>query len=122
MGLLVEEGSGLHDLAGLAVTALGNVDFHPCGLDGLESGGAEIFDGADFGPGRALHGGDAGTDRLAVLVDGAGSTEGHAAAELGAGEAEDVAEVPEEGHRGFAVEGTLNAVDLELDHGESPGR
>ena len=40
-----------------------------------------------FLPAARAHGRDARPDRLAVEVDGAGAAQGHAAAELGAGEA-----------------------------------
>src|SRR5579871_5751864 len=81
---------------------------------------AEVLNGANFAARGTLHGGDAGADRFAVLVDGASAAEGHPAAELRTGEGKDVAQIPEEGHGGFAVEGTLNAVDLEFDHRGSP--
>ena len=71
--------------------------------------------------GGALHGGDAGTNRLAILVHGTGAAERHSAAELRAGESENVAQIPEQRHRRVAVKGALNTIDLEFDHEESPG-
>jgi len=49
----------------------------------MQSVDGDIFDGANLAPGCPLHGGDAGTDGLAILVDRTGAAERHAAAELG---------------------------------------
>jgi hypothetical protein len=61
-------------------------------------------------------GGDAGADGLAILVHSARATQCHAAAELGPGQTEDVAQVPEQRHIGFAVEGVLYTIDFEIHH------
>ncbi len=60
-------------------------------------------------------------DRIggALEMHGAGTARADAAPELGAGEAEFVAEVPEEGHGSVAVEGATLAIDEQL-HAESP--
>ena len=60
-------------------------------------------------------------ERIAVPVevDGAGTAGADPAAELGAGEAELVAEVPEQGHGGVTVESAPLPVDEQL-HAESP--
>ena len=64
----------------------------------------------------ALTGVLAGAHRLAVEVHGAGAAQGHAAAELGAGEAQRVAQHPQQ--RRFRIDVDLHglAVDVELDH------
>src|SRR5215467_804231 len=47
-GRLGQEGGGLHDLAALAVAALGDVEFLPGGLAGMRASGAKAFDGCDL--------------------------------------------------------------------------
>jgi len=69
----------------------------------MQSVDGDIFDGANLAPGCPLHGGDAGTDGLAILVDRTGAAERHAAAELGSGERQNVAQIPEQRHIGFTV-------------------
>jgi len=77
---------------------------------------ADVFDGANVAAGSSLHSGDAGADGLAILMHGAGPTQRHAAAELGSGQSEDVAQVPEQRHIGLAVERALDTIDFEIDH------
>ena len=60
--------------------------------------GGEAFDGGDRLPGHALNLRDAGAHGVTVDVDGAGSAHRHAAAELGAGHAECIAEDPQQRH------------------------
>ena len=102
VGLLGEERGGGHDLAGLAVAALGDADFGPGDLDGVRcSLGAEAFDGGDALADGGGDGRDAGADGFAVEVDGAGAALGDAAAVLGAGQGELFAEGPEQRHVGI---------------------
>src|SRR6185437_5754185 len=110
-----EEGGDGHDLARLAVAALRDVSLNPGLLDGVEAVGGEAFNGGDV---FALKAGDlygAGAHRGSVDVDGAGAADGHAAAELGAGEAEGVAQNPEERCFGIDVNGLRFAVEVEGD-------
>ena len=62
---------------------------------------------------------DAGAHRLAVDVDRAGAAQRHAAAELGAGQAQRVAQDPEQRHRGNGVHGLRLAVQSELNRSHS---
>ena len=71
-----------------------------------------------FLPAARRHRRDAGAQRRAVEVHGAGAALGHAAAELGAGEAEQVAQHPEQRHVGRRVDFALGAVDGQF-HGFS---
>src|SRR5262245_5690445 len=92
-----------HDLARLAVPALHDIEVEP-GL--LDSGGrrcrAEGLDGRDLGLADADDRGDTRTGGVAVDMHRAGTAQRHAAAELGAGHAEHVAQHPQE--RGVAVD------------------
>jgi len=97
VGIGGEEGGGTHDLPGLAVPALGNIEVAPgllefCELIAL----GKAFDGHDLCVADGGDGEDAGADGLSVEVNGAGPALGHAAAELRAMQAEGVAQGPEE--------------------------
>src|SRR6266540_5611738 len=85
-----------HDLSRLAVAALRHVLGDPRLLDAMRRRGAEAFDGNNWlGPdGGDRH--DAGPSRLTAQMHGAGAALRDAAAELGAGETEVVAQDPEE--------------------------
>src|SRR2546425_137971 len=110
-----EQGGGGHDLAGLAVAALDDLEIEP-GL--LHPAAGRSFprrlDGRDgFADG---HRRDAGADRPAIEMHRAGSAQRRAAAELGAGQSDDVAQYPEQGHvRGYVHRVRL-AVDPQSDH------
>ena len=86
VGGLGEKGGGLHDLARLAIAALGDLLLDPRRLDGVERlGRAQPLDGGDGAP-DVGEGDLAGAHRLARDVDGAGAAGRDAAAVLGAGE------------------------------------
>ena len=107
-----EQRRGRHDLARLAVAALDHFELEP-GLLHLRAGGvaptpsivvtARSRDRAD-----RQH---AGAHRLAVEMHGAGAALRDAAAELGAGHAEHVAQHPEQRHVRRRVERFLFAID-----------
>ncbi len=104
---------------GLAVAALHHVDIEPGFLDALARWRLRatasmvvigfLADGAHRQHARA--------HRLAVEVHRAGAALRDAAAELGAGQADDVAQDPEQRHVLGGVEGMGLAVDVEIDHG-----
>src|SRR5262249_45658097 len=109
---LGEQSRGLHELPGLAVTALGDVLDQP-GL--LERFRLKTFDrrhtlSADFADGdlaRAI--------RLAVEMHGAGAADSHAASELGAGPPAAVAHTPQQGYVGRTAALPRLAVDHDRD-------
>src|SRR5665213_3401912 len=68
----LEQGSSGHDLPGLAVTALGNIDGFPGDLKGMRSSGRKAFNGGDLCVGRSGDGEGARPHGLAVDVDGTG--------------------------------------------------
>ena len=118
-GQRLEEGGGAHDLAALAVAALRHVVLDPGGVHGGADAVAAIGGGFDRGDLLALGRGDrrdAGADGLAVQVHGAGAAQRRAAAELGAGHAQRVAQGPEDGGGGVGVDRVLAAVDVERAH------
>src|SRR6185369_11333623 len=108
-----ERGSG-HDLPGLAVPALGNVDLLPRALERVAAVLRQALDGGDAGAAHRGDGSDAGAASLAVDEHGAGAALGDAAAELGSLEVQSVAERPEERYVLRSLQRTGLSVDLEL--------
>src|SRR5688572_2114455 len=81
--VLGEQGSGLHDLSGLAIAALRHAELPPCLLHGMLAVGAQALDGRDGFTVRHVNRRDAGAHSLAIEMDGAGPAGADAAAELG---------------------------------------
>src|SRR5437899_3360887 len=108
---------GGHDLPRLAVAALRHVFLDPRALHGVRAVLGEAFDRGHPFAGDGGHGQHAGARRDAVQVDGAGAALGDAAAELGAGEPERVAQHPEERRVGGDVDRFALTVDGEADRG-----
>src|SRR5437879_203525 len=117
MGILREQRRGGHDLPRLAVAALRHVFLDPRALHGVRAVPGEALDRGHPFAGDGGHGQYAGARRDAVQVDGAGAALGDAAAELGAGEPERVAQHPEERRVGGDVDRFALAVDGEADRG-----
>jgi hypothetical protein len=87
-------GDRRHDLARLAVTALGDVEVAPRGLHRASDGARDSLDGDHVmtrKPGRRCHARSCGA---AVDMDGAGAALGDTASVLGAGQAKLVTQHP----------------------------
>src|SRR5215475_12367746 len=115
--VLPQQRDGGHDLAGLAVAALGHVQRHPGFLHGVRAGGRQALDGDD--PVRGLHAGHGngtGADDLAVEVHRAGPALRDAAAVLRPGEADLLADHPQERCIGLDLHVADLAVDVEPGH------
>ena len=108
-----------HDLARLAVAALNDLPVEPGLLNpGARRCRADRLDRRDLGGADAVDRGDTGTGGDAVDMHGAGAAERHAAAELRAGQAEHVAQHPEE----WRVAVNIDAVCVPVDfNGEGHG-
>src|SRR2546421_3225054 len=117
MRILREQRRGSHDLPRLAVAALRHVFLDPRALHGVRAVLGQAFDRSHPFAGDGGHGQHAGARRDAVQVDGAGAALGDAAAELGAGEPERVAQHPEERRVGGDVDRFALTVDGEADRG-----
>ena len=116
VGLLGEERRGGHDLAGLAVAALGDADFRPGELDRMGSvRGAEAFDGGDLLADAGGDGSYTGADGFTVEVDGAGAALGDAAGVLGAGQRYVFAKEPQQRQLFGNVETALDPIDVDYD-------
>src|SRR5512132_2392742 len=103
-----------HDVPGLTIPALDNLEIEPCLLNLPAS--RRIADGLDGGDRRGAHaidGRGTGTGGDAVHMDGAGAAERHPAAELRAGHAEHVAQHPQERGVTVDIDGPSEAVDLD---------
>jgi len=113
VGCFRKERRRAHDLANLAVTALGNVFGDPGALERMGTFGRETFNGRHGPNAHGADGDRAGSYRLPIKMHRAGTAEPGPAAVLGSGEVEDVPEDPEEGHVGRNVDAVATAVDQE---------
>src|SRR5437899_7228457 len=118
-GVLRQQRAGGHDLAGLAVAALDDLEVEPRLLDLLADGcGADALDGRDGMADRGAHRRDARSSWYAVEVHGAGAAQCGAAAELGASHLEQVPQDPKQRHVGWRIDGLSVAVYRQCDHGQ----
>src|SRR5216110_2511642 len=117
MRILREQRRGGHDLPRLTIAALRHVFLDPRALHRVRAVLGQAFDRGHALAGDRGHGQHAGARRDAVQVDGAGAALGDAAAELGAGEAEGVAQHPQERRVGGDGDRLALAVDGESDCG-----
>src|SRR5688572_2820815 len=108
-----------HDLAGLAVAALDDVDLGPGLLHGMRAVGRKPLDRRDRMAGDGARGCHACASRLAVDVHGAGAALCDAAAVLRAGEAHQVAQDPQQRHVLGRVDFVFRTVDRQLHGGPS---
>src|SRR4029077_5811464 len=102
-GERLEEGGRAHDLTALAVAALRHVVLDPCFVHGGSDAVGAIgrcFDRGDLLACGVGGGRDTGADSLAVEMHGAGAAQRSAAAELGAGHPQRVAQGPKDGSVG----------------------
>src|SRR6516164_8087133 len=111
-----EQRGGLHDLAGLTIAALRDIQGAPCLLHRMIAVGIESLDRYHGPTGNILYRGYAGAGSLAVDVDGTGAAQGYAAPVFCSGKSELVPQIPEQWHRWIAIIGLLLAVDAQLDH------
>ena len=113
--MLLEQRRRGHDLPGLAEAALRDAELDPRLLQRMTAVRREPLDGdAPLARGAANRR-HAGAHHLAVEVHGARAAQRLAAAVLRAGEAEHVAQRPEQRHLGIDVELPLCAVDTKRD-------
>src|SRR5262245_682072 len=118
---LREQRGGGHDLAGLAVTALHDLQVEPGLLNPLaDVGVADRFDGGDGVPHRRADRRHAGTTGDAVQVHRASAAERGAATELGPVHAEQIAQDPQEWHVRRRIDGVRLSVDVQRDHEHPP--
>src|SRR4051794_26217215 len=114
-GMLLEKRRRGHELPGLAEAALGNPELHPRLLQRMTAVRREALDGEHFSARSPADGRDTGPHDVAVEVHGAGTAERLPAAVLRSGEAEYVAQGPQQRHLGIDVELPVCAVDTNCD-------
>src|ERR1035438_6751763 len=115
-----QEGNSLHDLTGLAISALRDVQLHPGLLNRMESVCPKVFNGANLATRCRAHRRNTRPDRFAVLMNRASAAESHATAKLRSRQSQNVPYVPEQGHAGIAIERAIYPIHLELHHQDHP--
>src|ERR1700730_2502121 len=104
-----------HDLTGLAIATLHDLKIEPGLLNSCASRSpADRFNGGDFAIADAVDSRDAGANRIAVLMYGAGAAQCHAAPKLGAGHAEQVAQDPKQGRVAICIYDMAATIDAKL--------
>ena len=105
---------GRHDLPSLTIPALRDIRRQPSCLHfSSDLARADALDGGDARVADALERQHAGAHRGAVRMHGAGAAQTHAAAVLGPGEVQDVAQDPEKRRVALRIHRVLRPVDLD---------
>src|SRR6185437_14299695 len=121
--VLLEQRGRLHDLAGLAVTALWDLFLDPGTLHGVQNSiPRESLDGRDSLRAHGTNSYLAGAGGATVQMNGAGAAQSQAAAIFGASEAERVAQYPQQWRLGSCLDLVPDAVyrDHKFGHMDSP--
>ncbi len=112
-----------HQLPALAIAALRHFELDPGALQRLAGRRLALgLDGAHLGLADGRDRGDAGAARLAVHMDGARAAQRNAAAVLGAGEPELIAQHPEHGRIALDVHLGARAIHTQLECHLPPSR
>src|SRR5262249_53091096 len=109
---IIEKRYRLHDLTRLAVTALRHLKIGPRFLDWMLALGVEPLDGRNFSAGNTDQWRDAGTRRPAADMDGASPTHANATTKLRSGEANNVADHPQQGCIVLCINRDRATIDL----------
>src|SRR3984893_3152954 len=116
-GDLGEQRRGGHDLAGLTVTALDDLEIEPCLLDLPATWrGTDPLDRGDRVTDGGAHRHHARAARTTIDVHRARATQRSAAAELGPSHGEQVAQHPQQRHVRGRVHRVIVAVDFQCNH------
>ena len=122
LGVGFEQANRRHDLSGLAVAALGHAQFNPGALHRTAYGvGFLVLNRRYLLALQRRDGRDARACGLAVDMDSAGTAQSHAAAKLGAGHTQLIAQHPEQRRVVSSFYGLLFSVDRECWHSGSGG-
>jgi hypothetical protein len=111
MRLFMEQRSGGHDHAGLAIAALRNVFLNPSALTRMFRRGPEAFNRSEVLVVRLGDWNLAGTDSSAEVMHGASAANAYAAAVFCAGQLKKIAQHPEKRHVGRGDDLVVCAVD-----------
>jgi hypothetical protein len=117
LGVFLEQRGSRHDLAGLAIAALGHIDLSPGLLHRVRGIRRQALDGDDdVGFLDVAERDLAGARHLAVEMNRAGAALGDAAAIFGAGQADMFANDPQQGRVGLRRYFPHRSVDVEFCH------
>src|SRR5271169_1177735 len=111
-----QQRGGLHDLAGLAIAALRNIQGAPGLLHRMIAVTIEALDRCHRATTDIADGGDAGSGGLAVDMHGTGAAKRYAATVFRPRETQFVTQIPQQRHRRVTVERLLLTIDAYLDH------
>jgi hypothetical protein len=114
--ILDQQRSCLHDLTGLAIAALRDVEAAPSLLNRMIARRMEPFDRRDLPADHVGNRGDTGAYGILVDKDGASAAESLAAAKLGARQSHLITQKPKQGKIGIAIPALFLAINLQLDH------
>lgn len=104
-GRVLEQRRGCHYLARLAIAALSYLVLDPGGDHPFADGvGLDRLDGGDLTPHHTGHRGNAGAHHIAVHQHRTGAALGQAAAILGAGQPQVIADYPQQGRVGVRLD------------------
>src|ERR1700730_16652720 len=114
--ILYQQRGRLHDLPGLAIAALRDVELSPSLLNRMIAGSVEAFDGGDLAADHVGNRGDAGSCRFLIDDDGTRAAQPLAPAILGAGQDHLITEKTKERKIRVAIPVLFLAINLQLDH------
>ncbi len=120
--VLGQQNCRAHDLTGLTIAALGNVNFDPGLLQGMTQVGSESFNRRDLFAGSISNSLYTRANRFSVEMYRTRAAEGHAAAVFGSGQSQRFPEHPEERRVRIDVDVELFAVNFEINHGRTVNR
>jgi hypothetical protein len=115
-GTARQQGGCHHDLAGLAITALGGLFGDPCVDHAIPRLRRQAFDGNNAFAGHLRKRGHASAHRFAVSVNGANAANPDTAPVFGPSEPEIIAKRPKQGHLRRSAHLTILAVYVQPEH------
>src|SRR5579862_9347467 len=120
LGIFANQDGGAHDLAGLAVATLRDVNFDPGALQRMRAVRRKAFNGGDMLAGDARNWRNTGADGLSIEMHRTGPAERHAAAELGAGHAQRIAQHPQQRCGRLIIHRNRFSIQGEGSHAQGP--
>jgi hypothetical protein len=115
LGNAFQESNGTHYLARLTIATLRDIQFPPCNLDRVVTVFGQTLDRCNFSAFGCRCWKHAGAHWLSIDVDGTGAAKRFSATVLGAGQACDITDCPQEWHGWVYIEAHTLAVKFEID-------
>src|ERR1700682_23910 len=120
IGVVLQQGGGLHDLSRLAVAALRNLQFDPGDLQRMAALRIEPLDRRHLGAGHRSYRGDTGTSGATVHMHGAGAAQPNPTTKFCSREADLIADRPQQRRVIGRSNGNGAAIEIELGHDRTP--